>query len=157
MQKCTKYPCSSYYATDCMPHAARSAQAALPFIKPTQGYVRRMETNNAGTKCTKPSSTGYKKSLYAYVAQGPPSICKTQATYVESIPSAATRGTKMGHVAPPPYILAPPPPPPRSPQAQQLLILTPWAQSNQGATSEAKATGMAEATEEKLQACMPPP
>ena len=74
MQKCTKYPCSSYYATDCMPHAARSAQAALPFIKPTQGYVRRMETNNAGTKCTKPSSTGYKKSLYAYVAPPRPTV-----------------------------------------------------------------------------------
>ena len=74
MQKCTKYRCSSYYATDCIRPAARSAQAALPFIKPTQWYVRRMGTNNAGTKYTKPSSTGYKKSLYAYVAPPRPAV-----------------------------------------------------------------------------------
>ena len=33
-----------------------------------------MGTNNAGTKCTKPSPTGYKKSLYAYVAPPRPDV-----------------------------------------------------------------------------------
>ena len=33
-----------------------------------------MGTNNAGTKCTKPFPTGYKKSLYAYVAPPSPTV-----------------------------------------------------------------------------------
>ena len=83
--------------------------------------------------------------------QGPPSVCNAQATYVESIPSAAAMGRELGHVALPLYQLAPPPPP-RSSQAQQLLVLTPWDQS----TSEAEASSMAAATEGELQARMPP-
>ena len=86
----------------------------------------------------------------------PPSVCNAQATYVESIPSTAIRGTGMGHVALPPHMLAPPPPPPLSPQAQRL-ILTPWTQSKQGTTSEAKASGMAEAMETELHSGMTPP
>ena len=87
--------------------------------------------------------------------QGPPSVCNAHAAYVEGIPSAATMGREMGHMAPPPYQLAPPPPP-RSSEAQQLLVLTPWDQSKRRTTSEAEASSMAEATKGELQTRMPP-
>ena len=79
-----------------------------------------------------------------------------QETYVEATPSAAVMGRRMGHLPPPPYQPAPALPP-QSPQAQQLLILNPGAQSKQGATSEAEATGMPGAAGERFQARMTPP